>query len=440
MSKLSMLFVCFAGALAAQGAKQYQNQAEYQLYDSAAKAVAANDFPKALAALDSWKRDFAESDYQSDREFLYVLAYAGAKQSAKAIEISENLLDRPNLESVLPSPANRVRLLFTAAAAIQDVRVPTAAELAVSDHAAKRLLTFSEKPEGLTDEAWAQVRSQLQGTAKRALLFIALVPGTRAMEKGDCATAAAAFTKALQENPDSVQAAWGLGSADLCLYKTQPSQAIPAIYAFARAAAIDPLKGLAEPKWQQETVRPFFEKVFQQYHGPDPEALEQLKLLAAKSPFPPEGFAIKSLVDIAMEKQADFEKRNPQLSLWLKIKAALSDASGDSYFTSELLGVSVPRLRGILVDAKPACHPTQLLVALPVPGASTPPEPEIALKLDAPLAGKPELEMEFQWEGVPSAFTRSPFLLTMETERSKIEGLKTTPCAVPPRQRVRPRP
>jgi hypothetical protein len=439
MSKLSMLLVCLAGALAAQGAKQYKNQAEYQLYDSATKAITANDFSKALAALDTWKQEYAESDYHADRQFLYVLAYAGAKQPAKAIDMSGNLLESPDLEKVIPSPANRVRLLFTAASAIQDARAPTAEELAVSEQAARRLLVFSEKPEGLTDETWGQVRGQLHIAANRTLLFIALVPGTRAMEKGDCATAAAAFTKALQDHPDSVQAAWDLGSAELCLYKTQPSQAVPAIYAFARAATADPVKGLADPKWQQETVRPFLEKVFQQYHGADPAALEQLKLLAEKSPFPPAGFDIKSAADIATEKQADFEKRNPQLSLWMKIKAALSDSDGGGYFTSELQGVSVPPLRGILVEARPTCRPTQLLVAVPLPGTSSPREPEIALKLDAPLAGKPDLDAEFQWEGVPTAFSSHPFLLTMETERSKIEGLKITPCAALGRKRVEPR-
>jgi hypothetical protein len=431
-----MLFVCLAGALAAQGTKQYRNQAEYQLYDSAAKAVATNDFQKALALLNTWERDYADSDYRPDRQFLYVLAYAGAKQPAKAIDIAGSLLKKPDLESVLPSPANRVRLLFAAAAAIQDVRVPTAEELAVSDQAARRLLEVSEKPEGLTDEAWTEARGQLQATAKRTLLFIALVPGTRAMERGDCATARAAFHRALEEHPDSVQAAWDLGSAELCLYKTQPSRAVPAIYAFARAAAIDPAKGMVDPKWQQDTVGPFLEKVFQQYHGADPEALEQLKRLAAKSPFPPEGFDIKSATAIATEKQADFEKRNPQVSLWMKIKAALSDGDGAHYFTSDLQGASVPRLRGILVEAKPACHPTELLVAVPVPDALTPPGPEISLKLDGALPGKPELGAEFQWEGVPSAFSARPFLLTMETERSKIEGLKVTACAPVPRKRT----
>jgi hypothetical protein len=196
---------------------------------------------------------------------------------------------------------------------------------------------------------------------------------------------------------------------------------------------------MADPKWQQDTVRPFLEKVFEQYHGTDAEALDQLKRLAAKSPFPPEDFAIKSLTDIAIEKQDAFEKGHPQLALWMKIKAALSDGGGSSYFTSELQGVSVPRLRGILVEAKPACHPIELLVAVPLPGPIPQPEPEIILKLDSPLAGTPQLEAEFQWEGVPSAFSARPFRLTMETEPSKIEGLKITPCAPPSRKRPEPR-
>jgi hypothetical protein len=52
------------------------------------------------------------------------------------------------------------------------------------------------------------------------------------------------------------------------------------------------------------------------------------------------------------------------------------------------------------------------------------------LKLDAPLTGKPGTGTEIQWEGVPAAFTKEPaFMLTMETEKAKIDGLKVTPCA-----------
>jgi hypothetical protein len=55
-------------------------------------------------------------------------------------------------------------------------------------------------------------------------------------------------------------------------------------------------------------------------------------------------------------------------------------------------------------------------------------DPEIALKLDKPLAGKLTGNPEIVWEGVPSDFQQSPFLLTMDTETAKISGIETTPC------------
>jgi hypothetical protein len=74
----------------------------------------------------------------------------------------------------------------------------------------------------------------------------------------------------------------------------------------------------------------------------------------------------------------------------------------------------------------------ELLVAVPLPDAQQSPQVEIRLKLDKALAGRPGLNTEFHWEGVPSAFTREPFMLTMDAETSQIQGLKTTPCATTP--------
>jgi hypothetical protein len=69
---------------------------------------------------------------------------------------------------------------------------------------------------------------------------------------------------------------------------------------------------------------------------------------------------------------------------------------------------------------------------VPLPDAKGEPVAEIALKLDTPLTGKPTLNAEVQWEGLPSAFTPSPFLLTMDTEKASIEGVKVTPCVAAP--------
>jgi hypothetical protein len=121
----------------------------------------------------------------------------------------------------------------------------------------------------------------------------------------------------------------------------------------------------------------------------------------------------------------------------MKIKGSLSDANGQQYFDTQLKDTAVPQLRGTLIAAKPACRPKELIVGVPVPGA--PLQPEITLKLDAPLTGKPELNKEFHWEGVPSAFTREPFMLTMDVEKAKVEGLTVTPCATIPARRPPPK-
>ena len=72
---------------------------------------------------------------------------------------------------------------------------------------------------------------------------------------------------------------------------------------------------------------------------------------------------------------------------------------------------------------------------VPLPDAPRPLQPEIAVKLDKPLAGKPELNGEVRWEAVARAFAKDPFLLSMETESEKIQGLNVAPCVAAPRSR-----
>jgi hypothetical protein len=432
---MKTILVCLiAVCCLAQTQKKYQNQGEFDIYNEVTKDLAANNFPKALADLDTWREKYPTSDFADDRQLLYVQSYAGAKQPAKALDAARELMSKADKLDA----KDELKLLFTAAVAIQQAEDPSPEQLSTGEKAARELLAYDRKPEGVADDAWATARAQLQSAAKASLLHSALVPGTQATKRNDCTAAESAFRRALEDHPDSAQAAWLLGTAELCLYKTQPDRISIAMYEFARAAVLDPAKGMVDPKWQQNTVAPYLEKVYTQYHGADPEGLAELKRLAAGSPLPPAGFVIKSVTQIAQEKQAQFEASNPQLALWLKIKGALADSNGEQYFASTLKDSAVPQLKGVLVEAKPACHPKELLVAVPLPDAKQAAAPEIRLKLDKPLAGKPQLNSEIHWEGVPSAFTPSPFLLTMDTETAKIDGLKSAPCgAAPVRKKVR---
>jgi hypothetical protein len=418
---------CVAGA---QSQKNYKDPAEYDMYNAASQDITAGNFSKAIADLDAWKRKYPDSEFVDTRELFYVKSYFETKQPSKALEAAAGLLAK-DYKSTLDGPTDVINLLYMAAAAIQQVQNPAPGELAAGAKAARELATYDyEKvPNGVTAEDWAKARIQMQGVSKAALLYIALVPGAQALKKKDCPVAESALKRALEDYPYSAQAAAYLAEAELCLYKNEPDKISIVLYELARAASIDPVQSMVDPKWQAQSIEPRLEDIYRQYHGADPNGLKQLKELAVSAPLPPPGFAIKSTAVIAQEKQAEFEKNNPELALWINVKAALAGANGEQYFISDLKDSAVPKLLGVLVEARPACRPTELLVAVSAPDSAQALQPEIALKLDKPLAGKPDPDSEFRWEGVPVAFTAKPFLLTMTTEADKIDGLKTSPCA-----------
>jgi hypothetical protein len=92
---------------------------------------------------------------------------------------------------------------------------------------------------------------------------------------------------------------------------------------------------------------------------------------------------------------------------------------------------AVPKLKGMVVEGKPACRSKEILISVPEPDEKGTSQAVISLKLDAALTGKPE-PGEVQFEGVPTAFKADPFMLTMDTEKAKIEGLKVSACSAAP--------
>jgi hypothetical protein len=196
---------------------------------------------------------------------------------------------------------------------------------------------------------------------------------------------------------------------------------------------------MVDSKWQQTNVIPYLLKAYTQFHGNDPQGLKELKELAVQSPLPPSGFVIKSEAEIARAQEDDFESKHPELALWIKIKNALSATDGEHYFESELKDSAVPQLQGVLVGARPECRPTELRISIRLPKDTQNPSPDVLLKLNKSLSGKPELGNEVHWTGVATSFSKEPFLLTMETELSQIEGLSLSPCQPNPTKKTVPR-
>lgn len=395
------------GAAPAQPTKKVKDQGEYDLYNNVVKET---DPAKKLQYLNQWVEKYPETDYQEEQ----LQFYNQLNQPAKVLEQGDKILakDPKNLTALTLITAN-----------IQKVTNPSPQQMADAQKAAQTLLDNldSLKPATATDDAWKQAKPTVQNLAKGTIQWIITKPANDALEKKDYPAAEQAFTKLVQQYPDNGQYAYQLGS--ILISERNPDKFPAAIYLIARAVAMDPAKG-GLPDANRKQVDSYLNRIYTQYHGADDAGLQQLKQMALNAPMPPADFKLKTAAEIASEKEEEFRTKNPQLALWMGIKKQLTDTNGEQYFEGTLKNAAVPKMKGTLVDAKPACRPKELLVAI-----SDGTHSEVKLKLDMALKGKPATGTEFQWEGVPSAFTKDPFELTMDTEQDKIEGLMSEPCA-----------
>ena len=415
-----------AQAPAAQPAgseKKVKDQGEYDIFNQTIKD--ASNPAQQIKDLDTWTQKYPESDYKDDRLYYYIQAYNATNQPAKVLEIGTQLMNR-DLKQVFKDPKSGPQQVLTVLylMSVNTLKLPNATQeqLASGEKAARTLQDYVGE-------------NDVSALSKAVLMNLAQRPGVEAMTKyradknvENCKAAEAAYTKALEQYPDGAAIAFGLGTAQVCLYKVQPDKIYSGLYEVARAVALDPtLGGTADPK----AIEGYLNSTYTTYHGGDDAGLKELKETAKAAPMPPSGFKIKSATEIASEKEEEFKKTNPQLAMWMGIKKQLADSGGEQYFEGTLKNAAVPKLKGTVVEGKPACRSKELLVAI-----SDGTHPEVALKLDTALTGKPEAGTEIQWEGVPSGFTKDPFLLTMDTEKAKVDNLKSTPCAAAPAKKA----
>src|SRR4051812_32695973 len=443
----AMALTCAAQTAApAAKKKQVKDQGEFELYNQAIKD--ATNPTKELQDLDAWAQKYPDSDFKDDRAYMYMQAYSTIQppQPLKVIEYGQQLMAK-DLNTVFPDAAggrNILTVLFQVAWNVAALPTPTPEQLALGEKAARQLLDFApkyfvaaNKPAATSDAEWTAARTDIEKRANIALAAITLAPANQALAKGDCATADSLYTKALEQNPNNSAIAYNLGRALSCEAKANPDKAADfatrAIYEFVRAAAIDPTLGGTT---DGAKITAYANTVYTQYHGSD-EGLKQLMDQAKASPLPPSGFTIESASAASARKQKEFATNNPKLALWMGIKGQLSDANGQQYFEGQLKDADVAgqggarALKGTIVEARPACRSKELLIAVPEPGQQDN-RAEITLKLDAPLTGKPAAGETIEFDAVPKAFSKDPFMLTMDTEKSKITGLKVEPCAAAP--------
>ena len=439
--------------------RNYKDNGEYDLYNQAFKD--AQNPAAQIKDLETWAQKYPDSDYKDVRTGMLVQAYNQLipPQPAKVLDLAAQLMSK-DLKTVFDDPKDgkRQALSFLAAtvgaaglAGQPALPNPTAAQVELGRTAAKRLkdeakafFVPANKPPTTSDADWTKLHANLDAAADHTLLVLTIYRAEAVMAKkpvvsAECKDIAEpAYRRALADYPDHSYVSYKLAQAFQCQQKDSPEKVFLAIFEYERAAVIDPTLGGAQPN--ATAIPAYADKAYANIHG-SADGLDELKQQVKQAALPPDGFKFKTAREIADEEQAKFEKDNPELAMWGKIKQLLTDPDNPTYFEDKLKDTEGPRLKGVVVDG--ACRGKELTVAFPKPGQSGALVPEVKLKFtDAvPLAGKPTPSTEITFEkAVATAFTKEPFLLTMEVQKANVEGLKTTPCVPAPPRKAPPAP
>jgi hypothetical protein len=409
-----------ADQTAQQNKKQWKDRAEYDLFESINKTQDPNQW---LTILDKWKQAYPQSDYADIRKQLYLAAYAKLNKPQQAFDAAQEVLkDNPNNLVALSAILQYIYQLVPPNT--QQLSAQQNTDLDVAEKAASTVLNNTDtiyakdnRPPEMTDEQVAKAKPEMKAFAQKTLGYIAMI-------RKDYPKATTELTKALQMDPNQGQVSFWLGTVTLAQNKEHPELQPQALYDFARASSYSGPGSL--PQADRTQISGYLTKVYGQYHGSN-DGLDKLTAAAQSTALPPQGFTIKSKADLEREKiEADeaAAKANPMLALWKSIKAQLTGPDGQSYFDSSMKDALLPggangvnAFKGKLISMTPAIRPKELVLS--IENGTT---PDVTLKLDSPLPGKMEPGGDISFSGVAESFTKDPFMVTFNVEKSKIEG------------------
>jgi hypothetical protein len=276
------------------------------------------------------------------------------------------------------------------------------------------------KPAGVKDEDWAKARGEIEPLAQYTLAW------AKVMQK-DYASAEKPLRAVLATSGNSMVpyglATWWLGTALYAQHKVPEG-----LYEIARSVVYTG-PGVLD-QGTRGKADAFLGNAYAGYHG-DQSGLPELKELAAKAQFPPDGFTIKSVKEIEDAKEASaagFNAQHPDIALWRLIRTTLEGDGGPAYFDQSMKSALLPPQSGEFKQfkAKVVSQPTpkELLVSVDDPTG------DATLVFAAPLRGKIDPGAEVQFSGVVEAYTKAPYNVRFTVDTKDVTGL---PAAAPRR-------
>jgi tetratricopeptide (TPR) repeat protein len=360
--------------------KTAKDQAESDVYTSIAKE---NDPAKKLALLDQWTQKYPDTAFKEERNLFYVQTYSTlAGQGMQPNATPDQLAAAEKADQTLIEKADT-------------------------------LFAPGIKMSNVDDATWTKAKSDVLTLAHKSLANIAML-------RKDYPAAEAEYHKMLEANPNDAATAYLYGTAIASERKVQRTP--EALYQFARADVITG-PGALNPQGQKETDA-YLKKTYVNYHGDD-KGLDDLKAMAAKSPFPPEGFQIKSVTQLSQEdiaKDEEFNKAHPEIVAWRNVKATLQAPGGDTYFNGQMKGAQFPK-----TTAKVVAQPNDRELTVSVDNATpeTAAKAEAMLKItDGVIKGTVAPGTEITFTGEPVGINKDPYMLTFDVEKENVSGVE----------------
>ena len=429
--KLALTLIALIAVFAAVGMAQppaadakpqkvAKDQAEADLINKIAKDTDPAD---KIKLLDQWTHDYPETAFAVERQQEYLATYGAMKDCRGQSKVASG---------ILKADANNEEALRTIIGCIYSIKAPDASELDTAEQASNYLVANADtiyadakKPAQMQAPAWQNLKPTMVMFARRTVPYIDL-------QRKDDAKAEADLVKLLQTDPTDGQASLMLAQVMFGQREKKPEKQPPAIFEFARAGTYDGPNALPAANRQQSLTSAT--KMYGIYHGSN-EGWDAVVALAKTNALPPADFTIKSTADLAKEKaeaEAAADAADPVFATWKTIKAGLTGDGDAGYFEANVKGAELPpegkKFKGKIVSMKPAISPKTLVMAYKDPAG------DITLTLETPLRGKMDIGSELEFEGLASAYTKAPFMLTLsiaaDENKDKIIGWK--PVAAPP--------
>jgi tetratricopeptide (TPR) repeat protein len=379
---------------ASDQAPTIKDPAEYNAY---VNAVQQTDPNGKVSALEAFLTQYPNSVMKASALEQLMGTYQQTGNQAKVVDTAKRLqaADPNNLRAL-------ALLTFLARQSVMTGQTGALADLQTYCAKGLEAVKANQKPPGMKDEDFEKLKKDT------SLIFNGGC-GFAALQNKDYAHSQEYMKAAVSEGPKDLQNVYPLCTAYL---QAQPPDTVNGLYCLAYSVSIAP-----EGSAAQQQIQKYFQSVYKNYHGSDDGADQVLATAKASGPNPPAGFNITKYVpptpaqqahDIVKDKTPDQIK---QLSFgeWeLVLSAGVPEDQAKVWDVIK----NVPlQMEGNVIETT---SNTELHIAGSADDIDAK-RADITLTMSGPIpaARMPKAGDTFDFEGTPSSYTATPFMMMM---------------------------